>query len=55
MTKLRLEVDTLNVSSFPTLERPAEPGGTVRANEATAGISCHTSCAGGGPCTCHPG
>jgi hypothetical protein len=41
MEKLRLEVDGLRVESFAT-GRPAEPRGTIRANEATPGCTGQT-------------
>jgi hypothetical protein len=54
MKKLRLDVDTLAVESFPTAPT-AEELGTVFAAEAEA-FATRTSCGGGGdpPCTCPP-
>ena len=54
MKKLRLDVDTLSVVSFPTAP-DAEALGTVMAAEAEA-FDTRTSCGGGGypPCTCPP-
>jgi hypothetical protein len=64
MRKLRLEMDDLAVTSFPTEERPALAPGTVEGAQAAAtadatctkgGATCLTSCAYFGPCTCAPG
>lgn len=61
MKKLRLDADALAVTSFPVVETPAAPLGTVAAHEAattpgafTCGVTCNTSCGGGGHCTCIP-
>jgi hypothetical protein len=54
MKKLRLDPDALSVTSFPTAAEPHAAPGTVAANEATSGVTCQTSCAGGGHCTCYP-
>jgi hypothetical protein len=35
MEKIRLDLDTLSVESFPTAEGAGAPRGTVRANAAT--------------------
>ena len=63
MKKLRLDVEALDVESFPVA--PAEPvfRGTVAAAEAllatqalgcTNGATCRTSCGLVGNCTCPP-
>ena len=62
MKKLKLRVETLTISSFPTTAPDADPAGTVLAAEAAAprtrelyctrGDTCFTSCAYGGDCTC---
>lgn len=53
MKKLRLQVDTLAVVSFPTSDVVSEIG-TVVAAEAEA-FATRTSCGGGyPPCTCPP-
>ncbi|HEU0299865.1 MAG TPA: hypothetical protein VFR37_10430 [Longimicrobium sp.] len=53
MKKLRLDVDTLAVTSFPTAP-DAEEIGTVYAAEVEA-FATRTSCGGGyPPCTCPP-
>jgi hypothetical protein len=62
MKKLRLEVETLDVESFPVA--PAEPvfRGTIDAADAfatqasgcTRGDTCRTSCGVIGDCTCPP-
>jgi hypothetical protein len=54
MNKLRLNVDSLAVESFPTA-RTAESLGTVHGAEDDA-FDTRTSCGNGGypPCTCPP-
>jgi hypothetical protein len=60
MKKLRLDPDALSVTSFPTAVEPQAAAGTVAANAATSfgaatcGVTCQTSCGGGGHCTCYP-
>lgn len=62
MTKLRLEVDALTVTSFETAAAPEPARGTVRGAQAAAtydatctkGVTCLTSCDYHGPCTCAP-
>ena len=68
MKKLSLQLDRLDVESFPTSQADDDAQGTVRAAEATyvntspcgtcagatcQGVSCFTSCNPGSPlCTC---
>ena len=61
MKKLALDLDAIDVTSFPTLEAPEPAVGTVHAagiTSLTCGTTCartcQTSCAGGGNCTCYP-
>jgi hypothetical protein len=52
MRKLKLQIDSLTVESFPTAEQPREEPGTVHGAAATRtgacatcnGVSCVTSC-----------
>jgi len=58
MKKLRMDVDSLTVESFPTAAGDAEMKGTVHALLATRelyctkGDTCRTSCGRVGDCTC---
>ena len=60
MKKLHLDADALAVVSFPTAAEPYAARGTVDARAATSfgqqtcGVTCQTSCGGGGHCTCYP-
>jgi hypothetical protein len=60
MKKLRLDVDTLAVESFPTASVDAALKGTVHGLLATRelyctnGDTCRTSCGRVGNCTCPP-
>ncbi|HEX8903383.1 MAG TPA: hypothetical protein VF771_00930 [Longimicrobiaceae bacterium] len=59
MKKLQLDLDALTVSSFATVEQTRAARGTVEAHATAAGqrtcaLTCETSCAGGGHCTCYP-
>jgi hypothetical protein len=62
MKKLALDLDSIDVTSFPTTQDAAPQAGTVHGAEitsitcgATCANTCQTSCAGGGACTCYPG
>ncbi len=59
MRKLKLEVETLAVESFPTLPPEAAERGTVHGADnhtreiyCTKGDTCRTSCCQVGECTC---
>ncbi len=60
MKKLHLDAEALSVTSFPTAAAPHARPGTVAAHAATSfgqltcGVTCNTSCGGGGHCTCYP-
>lgn len=67
MRKMKLEIGTLQVESFPTLQAPPERGtvdgaeGTLRTNQCGScagftcdGATCVTSCGGQPQCTCPP-
>ena len=61
MRKLRLDVETLSVESFPVAAGEPAVRGTVRAAErlthelyCTNGDTCRTSCGRVGDCTCPP-
>ena len=62
--KRKLDLDQIDVATFATQEAATAIRGTVAAAEAVTsitckatcqGVTCNTSCAGGGACTCYPG
>ena len=61
MAKLRMDVDTLSVESFPVAAADEVLRGTVKGAEmathelyCTNGDTCRTSCGRVGDCTCPP-
>ena len=62
MRKLRMDVEALDVESFPVAPALPDFRGTVHVNEAfathdiycTNGATCRTSCGVVGNCTCPP-